>query len=119
MSRRVGGPRRQRGLDRRLVILDVAYRRHARPKPLDLLADAPLEALAGRERQRLLDDDADPAGDERRHPHDCSAATSDPLPRLDRGLGDDMRRDLHAGHEIAGDDDLAVEHREYLERSIG
>ena len=29
---------------------------------------------------------------------------------------DDVRRDLHAGHEVAALDDLAVEDREHLER---
>ena len=73
---RVGPPDEagHRGLDRLGVVLDVVDGDDLRAETLDLGPDAGLELVARRRADRLLDDDPDPARDERRDPDDRVAA---------------------------------------------
>jgi hypothetical protein len=107
----------ERALDGIGIVLDVLDRLDRRAQALDLGVYAGLEPRARGRPDRLLDDDPDPARDERRDPHQRTAAeVGQPRPGVDGRGVDDVRRDLDARHEVTGVDDLAIEDREHLER---
>ena len=106
-----------RRLDRLGVVVDVLDGLDRRAEALDLGAHAGLEPRACGRPDRLLDEDADPARDERRDPDERVAAEAgQPRPGVDRRGIDQVRGDLDAGDEVAARDDLAVERGEDLER---
>ena len=93
------------------------WRRSSSRAPRSWPGRWPRTSLARGRADRLLDDDADPARDERRDPHERMAAEAgQPRARVDRRGLDEVRRDLDARDEVAARDDLAVEDREDLER---
>ena len=63
----------------------------------------------------FLDEDADATRPEPGDAHQRTAGPGDGLAPTDRGLRDELGRHLHAGHEVAGPDDLAVVDREHLQ----
>ena len=116
MSVGAAAPERPEGRRHRdRVVGDVHDRRDRRAEPFDLGPDARLEPLASRAVDRFLHQHADPPGPEAGHAHDRAAGPGDCLAAPDDRLRDELRGDLHARHEVARPDDLAVVDRERLE----